>query len=253
MQNRKTNDMTDDPRVVDAAAPDEEGAAEAAPQEQPAQQPAQQPFGQPNAETEAREGAADEIAAALEASRAEIAQLKDQLLRALAETENVRRRAQRDREDASKFAITSFAKDLLPVADNLRRALESIPAGAVESNELVKTLSEGVEMTERQLHTAFESHKIRKIEPLGEKFDSHLHQAMFEVPGSGQPAGTVVELLQPGYLLHDRLIRPALVGVAKAEPAGNDQGGGQTGGQPGGGGDGGEAPPSPGGRVDTTA
>ena len=236
MPNRKTNDMTDDPRIGDAAAPDEERAAEmATPDEQAAEQR--------SAEMEAP---SDDIAAALEASRAEASQLKDQLLRALAETENVRRRAQRDREDASKFAVTGFARDLLPVADNLRRALESIPAETIESNELLKTLSEGVELTERQLHGAFERHKIRKIEPLGEKFDSNLHQAMFEVPGTDQPAGTVVQLLQPGYLLNDRLLRPAMVGVAKGEPAPSARDDNDAGTDSG-------EPSAPGGRIDTTA
>ncbi|WP_119460741.1 nucleotide exchange factor GrpE [Rhodospirillaceae bacterium SYSU D60014] len=236
-----TNDSRGDPRTMDAAAPEEERAVEAvAPDEQPAEQG--------NADMEAP---ADDLAAALEASRAEAAQLKDQLLRALAETENVRRRAQRDREDASKFAVTGFAKDLLPVADNLRRALESLPAEAIEENELLKTLSEGVEMTERQLQAAFERHNIRKIEPLGEKFDSNLHQAMFEVPGSGEPAGTVVQLLQSGYLLNDRLLRPAMVGVAKSEPAPSASDGNGPGGNGNGAGD--SEPSAPGGRVDTTA
>ncbi len=157
--------------------------------------------------------------AALEAARAEAAQLKDQLLRALAEMENVRRRTQRERDEATKFAVAGFARELLPVADNLRRALDAIPAAALEADESLRTLAAGVELTERQLAAVFERQNIRKIEPLGEKFDSHLHQAMFEVPGTGQPAGTIVQVLQAGYLLHDRLLRPAMVGVAKAEAA----------------------------------
>jgi molecular chaperone GrpE len=164
-------------------------------------------------------GPGDEAPAAdaLAASQAEAAALKDQLLRALAETENVRRRAQRDREEAGKYAITAFARELVGVADNLRRAIAAIPPEALANDEALKNLAAGVELTERQLLTAFERFQLRKIEPLGEKFDSNLHQAMFELPAQGQPTGTVLQVLQPGYVLHDRLIRPAMVAVAKAE------------------------------------
>jgi molecular chaperone GrpE len=176
-------------------------------------------------EAEAVPGAAGDPEAAtieaLNAARAEAAQLKDQLLRTLAESENVRRRAQRDREEAGKYAVADFARELLGVADNLRRAIEAIPAEALAADEALRNLAAGVELTERQLLSAFEKFKLRRIDPQGERFDSNLHQAMFEVPGTGQPAGTVVQVLQPGYLLHDRLLRPAMVGVAKGEPAGN--------------------------------
>ncbi len=170
-------------------------------------------------------GAADELAAA----QAEIAALKDQLLRALAETENLRRRAQREKEDASKFAITGFARDLLPVADNLRRALEAVAPEALATDEALKSLVTGVEMTERQLLAAFETHGMQRIDPMGQKFDSNLHQAMFEVPGTDQPAGTVVQVLQPGYVLNERLVRAAMVGVAKGEPQPANDGGGPDG------------------------
>src|SRR5215468_3912601 len=160
----------------------------------------------------------------LEQARAEaeakVADLKDQLLRALAETENVRRRVQRDRDDAVKYATTGLAKDLLPVADNLRRALEAIPKDALDKDEALRNFATGVEMTERLLLAALERHQIKRIDALGQKFDSNLHQAMFEVPGSGQPAGTVVQVLEAVYTIHDRLLRPALVGVAKADSAG---------------------------------
>jgi molecular chaperone GrpE len=155
----------------------------------------------------------------LEEAKAEIGRLKDQLLRALAETENVRRRAAREREDAQRYAASNFARDMLAVADNLGRALQHIPVEQLETDPALKTLYDGVAATERQLQAAFERHNIKRIEPLGEKFDSNLHQAMFEVPGTGQPAGTVVQVLQPGYVMHDRLLRAAMVGVAKAEPA----------------------------------
>jgi molecular chaperone GrpE len=154
----------------------------------------------------------------LEEAKAEAGRLKDQLLRALAETENVRRRASRDREDAQRYAAANFAKDMLVVADNLGRALQHIPAEQLENDPALKTLYEGVAATERQLLATFERHNIKRIDPLGEKFDSNLHHAMFEVPGTGQPAGTVVQVLQPGYMMHDRLLRAAMVGVAKAEP-----------------------------------
>ena len=162
--------------------------------------------------------AADEAMAAL---RAEAAELKDQLLRALAETENVRRRASRDKEDASKFAISNFAREILQVADNLRRALDAIPEEALASDEALRNLHEGVLNTERQLEQILERQSIVRIWPVGERFDSNLHQAMFEVAGSGQAAGTVVQVLQAGYKLHERLLRPAMVAVAKNEGGAN--------------------------------
>jgi molecular chaperone GrpE len=152
--------------------------------------------------------------------------LKDQLLRAMAETENTRRRAQRDREDAQKYGVANFARDVLTVADNLRRALEAIPAAQLEADEALKTLYDGIAATERQLEAALNKQQIERVWPEGERFDSNLHQAMFEVPNTGKPAGTVVQVLQAGYKIHDRLLRPALVGVAKAEPAANDPGAG---------------------------
>jgi molecular chaperone GrpE len=170
------------------------------------------------AERDPAQVAAD-LARALADANAKIAELKDQNLRALAETENVRRRVQRDRDEALKFATTGLAKDLLPVADNLRRALDAIPKDALEKDEALRNFATGVEMTERLLLAALERHQIKRIEALGQKFDSNLHQAMFEVPGSGQPTGTVVQVLEAGYTIHDRLLRPALVGIAKAEAA----------------------------------
>jgi molecular chaperone GrpE len=171
---------------------------------------------------------------ALATARAEAAQMKDQALRAMAEAENTRKRAQRDREDAQKYGITNFAREMLTVADNLRRALEAIPAETLQSDEALKTLYDGVAATERQLEAALGKQQIERIWPEGERFDSNFHQAMFEVPDSGKPAGTVVQVLQAGYKIHDRLLRPALVGVAKGgSAAGSDAG--------------------PGGSVDTTA
>jgi molecular chaperone GrpE len=148
---------------------------------------------------------------------AELAEYKDRLLRALAETENVRRRAQREREEASKYAVAGFAKDLLSAADNLRRALESLPESEAK-DERTRSLLAGVEATERELLSVFERHGIKRIDPQGERFDHNFHQAIFEAERPDQPSGSVVEVLQPGYVLHDRLLRPAMVGVAKGGP-----------------------------------
>jgi molecular chaperone GrpE len=163
---------------------------------------------------ETEERSADDRLIELEA---ELAEQKDRLLRALAETENVRRRAQREREDASKYAVAGFAKDLLSAADNLRRALDSLPEAEVK-DERTRSLLEGVAATERELLGVFERHGIRRIDPQGEPFDHNFHQAIFEAEREDQPGGTVVEVLQPGYVLHDRLLRPAMVGVAKGGP-----------------------------------
>jgi molecular chaperone GrpE len=148
---------------------------------------------------------------------AELAEYKDRLLRTLAEIENVRRRAQREREDASKYAIAGFARDLLSSADNLRRALESLPESEAK-DERTRSLLAGVAATERELLGVFERHGIKRIDPKGESFDHNFHQAIFEAERPEHPSGSVVEVLQPGYLLHDRLLRPAMVGVAKGGP-----------------------------------
>jgi molecular chaperone GrpE len=162
-----------------------------------------------------------EASATAEASvarlEAELAETKDRLLRTLAEGENQRRRAERERTDAQRYAATGFARDLLDVADNLRRALASVAPDEVQ-DERVRAMIEGVAATERALLGAFERHGIRRIEPqLGDRFDFNLHQAMFEVENSGQPPGSIVQVLQAGYQMHDRLLRPALVGVAKGD------------------------------------
>lgn len=158
------------------------------------------------------------------ASDGDTAELKEKLLRALADMENLRRRGQREREDAAKYAMTNFARDLLAVADNLRRALDSV-AGDTPSqgSEGLASLTEGIEMTERELMNLFERYDIRRVEPAGEKFDPNFHQAMFEVPESGQAPGTVVQVMQPGYVIGERLLRPAMVGVAAAV-AGDEDG-----------------------------
>lgn len=171
----------------------------------------------------AAEGDGAGLAERLVRAEAELAETKDRLLRNLAEQENARRRAQREREDAQRYGASSFAKDLLNVADNLRRALASLPE-AQAGDELTRNLLTGVAATERELLAAFERHGIRRIEPKpGERFDHNFHQAMFELPNTGQPAGTIVQVLQPGYLMHDRLLRAAMVGVAKAETRPEDR------------------------------
>ncbi|MDP9196340.1 MAG: nucleotide exchange factor GrpE [Pseudomonadota bacterium] len=163
-------------------------------------------------EAAAFETPADARVAELEA---EVATLKDQALRALAEAENTRRRAARENEDTARYAVASFAREMATVADNLRRALEAVPAEQAAGNDVLKTLVAGVEATERQLSAVFEKMGIRKIDPVGQLFDPNLHRVMFEVENTGKPAGTVVNVLQPGYMIHDRLLREALVGVSK--------------------------------------
>ncbi len=162
--------------------------------------------------------AADEAQGEAEATPEEqIAQLKDQLLRALAEVENTRRRAQRELEDARKYAVANFARDVLTVADNLKRALDAVPENA-EASEDLKALSEGVGLTERELLSMMERHGIKKVDPMGQKFDPNLHQAMFEADTPGADPGTVIEVAQAGYVIGERLLRPAMVGVAKKPP-----------------------------------
>jgi molecular chaperone GrpE len=163
-------------------------------------------------------GEPDERALKIAALEAELADARDRLLRALAETENQRRRAQRERDEAQRFAASGFAKDLLSVADNLRRALDSVH-GSTGGDALSRAFIDGVEATERALLAAFERHGIKKLEPQpGDRFDHNFHEAMFEVETSAYPPGAIVQLLQPGYVYHDRLLRPAMVGVAKAAP-----------------------------------
>ncbi len=149
----------------------------------------------------------------------QIAELEDKLLRARAEMQNLHRRLTRELEEKAKYAATALARDLLTAADNLQRALDSINPEAREQDEALEAFAAGVEAIEREMLSAFGNHNICKIEPLDEKFNPEFHQAMFEVENTGRASGTVVEVVQPGYLLHDRLLRPAMVGVAKGEPS----------------------------------
>src|ERR1700738_2147170 len=149
----------------------------------------------------------------IEDCQAEIAEVKARLPRALADQENFRRRSEREREDAVRFAAAQLVKDLLPAADSLSRALENVTPG----DDALQSLLAGVALTERTLRDAFVKHGIEKIQPMpGEPFDPHRHQALFEGERSDCPAGTVAEILLPGYAYHERLLRPALVGVAKS-------------------------------------
>jgi molecular chaperone GrpE len=206
MMGRKRTPNGSEPNEPDT--PDAETQEAAGGAEQPVEAP---PAAAPEEPRTARE-------AELEA---EVAETKERLLRALADFENLRRRTMRDLEEAHKYAITNFARELLEVADNLSRALDAVPPRARDEIEFVKNLADGIAITEKALLTCFERHKIAKIIPeIGEKFDHNRHQAMFEVPTADQAPGTVAQVLQPGYTIADRLLRPALVGVAKAPSTG---------------------------------
>ncbi|HUG61629.1 MAG TPA: nucleotide exchange factor GrpE [Methylomirabilota bacterium] len=165
-------------------------------------------------------GGADADAAARVATlEAEVAGLKDQLLRTLAEMENLRRRTEREISDTRTYAVAGFARDVLSVGDNLSRALAALPGEAREgADAAVTALLEGVEITERELLKAMEKHGVRKVDPAGEKFDPNFHQAMFEVPNADVPSGTVVQVVQAGYKIGDRVLRPAMVGVGRGGP-----------------------------------
>ena len=157
-----------------------------------------------------------------EALAREVAESRDKMLRTLAEMENLRQRTRREVADAKTYGITGFARDILDIADNLQRALDAVPAEAKDAADPgLKALMEGVELTERSLLNTLEKNGVRKFDPSGEKFDPNFQQAMYEVPDASVPAGTVVQVVQAGYMIGDRVLRPALVGVAKggAKPA----------------------------------
>lgn len=153
--------------------------------------------------------------AKVSALQEELDRTKDQMMRALAETENMRGRARREKEDASKFAISAFSKDLLSVADNLRRALEALPEDIRQAQPEIKNLADGIEATERELLRSFEKNGIKKLLPIDLPFDPHFHEVMFEAPVPGKTAGTIIQIIEPGYTLNERILRPARVGIAK--------------------------------------
>ncbi len=204
----------------DKKLPEENATAETPPEAGAMAEPETEAIAGAEPETEAEAAAPADPTAVLQA---EVALLKDQLLRALAETENLRRRSRRERDDALKYAAVPFIRDLVGATDNLRRAMASVSPEALEADEHLKTLMAGLEMTEAEFATVFERHHIVKIDPIGARLDPHSHEAMFEVPDTETPSGTVVQVVQPGYRLHDRLLRPAQVGVAKGGPAAEPQ------------------------------
>ena len=178
--------------------------------------------GAPAAQPPGEATAAAERTAELEA---EVTSLKDRLLRTLAEMENLRKRTERETADARQYAVASFARDMLTVSDNLTRAIAAVPAEARANDPALATLIEGVEVTERSLEQTLTKFGVRPVEAAGQKFDPAFHQAMYEVANSEKPAGTVVEVIQPGYRIGDRVLRPALVAISKGGPAstgGND-------------------------------
>ena len=167
-----------------------------------------------------------EPVAALEAEKAE---LKDKLLRTLADMENMRRRTEREVADARTYGIANFARDMLTVADNFQRALDNVPKEAREAgDQVLKSFIEGIELTERDMLKALERHGVKRLDPQGQKFDPNMHQAMFEVPDASVPSGTVVQVVQTGYAIGERVLRPALVGVAKGGPKAANDAAGET-------------------------
>jgi molecular chaperone GrpE len=164
---------------------------------------------------------ADRATPDLATLEAQIADLTDRLLRAHAEMDNLRKRTERDKEDTAKYAITKFARDVLGVGDNLQRAIGAVPVGAAEEDPALKALIDGVSMTERDFLNVLERHGVKRIDPSGQPFNPHQHQAMTEVENPDVAPGTVVQVYQPGYILEDRVLRPAMVVVAKggAKPA----------------------------------
>ncbi|MDF3023233.1 MAG: nucleotide exchange factor GrpE [Alphaproteobacteria bacterium] len=176
---------------------------------------------EPSLEEAAEDGGLGAAQARIAELEKKVAEIKDQALRALADADNTRKRSERDRQDTAKFAVSSFARDLLSVADNLRRALAAISPEAREMNADLKTIFTGVEMTERELLSIFERNNIKKVEPMGQKFDPNLHEVLFEADVPNAAPGVVIQVIEPGYTLHERLLRPARVGVAKGGETGS--------------------------------
>src|SRR5262249_17597133 len=180
------------------------------------QQPAGGGVGAPPAAESPTLQSAD--AAQLAALRAEAADFRDKLLRAHAEVENIRKRAEREREETAKYAISKLAREVVGVGDNFQRAIEAVPVGAADLDPALKSFLEGVTMTERELLNVLERHGIKPIYPLNEPFNPHLHQAVMEIQRTDVPAGTAVQVFQPGYTIEERVLRPAMVAVSKGGP-----------------------------------
>jgi molecular chaperone GrpE len=165
--------------------------------------------------------------AVLQTLQAEVETLKDQRLRALAEAENIRRRAEKEKNEASQYAVTKFARDMVAIADNFARALAAVPAEVrAAADPQVQAVLDGVEATDRQLLQTLERYGVKAVDTSDGKFDPNLHQAIAEVPGNGKPGGSIVDVVQSGFMIGERLLRPAMVTVAKkdmpAQPAGVD-------------------------------
>ncbi len=154
----------------------------------------------------------------IEAMMAENADMRDRLLRTMADMENLRKRTEREKSDTARYAISSFARDVLTVGDNLRRTVEHVPPDAAAQDPALKSFLDGVELTERELLNVLERHGVTRIDPLGARFDPNFHQAMYEVEKKDVPEGTVVDVMQGGYTIGERCLRPALVAVAKGGP-----------------------------------
>jgi molecular chaperone GrpE len=152
------------------------------------------------------------------ALQAEASEFKDKWLRAHAEIENIRKRAEREKEDIAKYAVTKLARDIVGVGDNFQRAISAIPAGAAEQDPALKSFLEGVTLTERELLNALERHGIKRLHPMNEPFNPHMHQAVMEMPRSDVAEGIIVQVFQPGFTIEDRVLRPAMVAVAKGGP-----------------------------------
>ncbi len=174
-----------------------------------------------------------QVGADLNALLLENAEMRDRLLRTMADMENLRRRTEREKADTARYAVSNFARDVLTVGDNLKRTIEHVPSGAAAQDPALKSFLEGVEITERELLNVLERHGVTRIEPLGQRFDPNCHQAMYEVPNADVPDGTVVDVMQSGYVIGDRCLRPALVAVAKGGPKPGAQTQGQGDGAPG--------------------
>ena len=185
------------------------GGAPAAPDQSVPGAPAQPPGAEPAARTP------EEMIAAL---CAEAAELKDKLLRAHAEVENIRKRSEREKEETAKYAVSRFARDIVNVGDNFQRAIYAVPAGAAEKDAALKSFLDGVTMTERELLNVLERYGIKRVQPTNEPFNPHLHQAVMEIQRTDVPAGTVVQVFQAGFTIEDRVLRPAMVAVAKGGP-----------------------------------
>lgn len=169
-------------------------------------------------ETTAADNTVDLAAARIAALESELADAKDKMMRALAEAENARRRAVKDRDDAGKYAVTSFARDLLDFSDNFHRALAAIPSD-LHTDERIAVIITGLEAMDSNLLKTFEKHGIKKIEPLDEPFNPNFHEVMFEAPVPGKPGGIVIQVVEAGYVIADRLLRAAKVGISKADSA----------------------------------